>query len=395
MPKPELALPVVPAIPRRDFLRGVSAASLAMTVGGGPLAAEDARSAKSELIVRGAGPMNLEMPFQALDGLITPNELFYVRNHFPVPQLDSTTWRLEVTGRVATPLRLSLKQLQELSKVEQVALLECAGNGRAFLEPKAKGVQWEMGAVGNAKWKGVPLAAVLDQAGIGEDVVDVILEGADKGEVADDPKSPGAIHFARSLPIEKALNSDVLLAWGMNGEPLPAEHGFPLRAIVPGWYGMASIKWLKRIIVADRPFHGYYQSLHYSYFQRLEGTPSLTPITTIQVKSHIARPAAAETIPAGRDYRVHGAAWAGECAVTKVELSLDNGKSWTPIRLARQEHPHAWRLWEFDWKSPPAGKHRLMVRATDEHQRTQPLTRDADRRNYVINHVVPVEVTVA
>jgi DMSO/TMAO reductase YedYZ molybdopterin-dependent catalytic subunit len=388
---------------RRKFLRSLSAVPLALAApglafGGDPQpdkpAESEAEKSSGKLIVRQKDPANLEMPFASLKGFVTPNDLFYVRNHFAVPRLDPREWRLELAGEVERPLRLSYDDLRKLPSATQITLLECAGNGRSFLEPKAKGVQWGTGAVGNAEWTGVPLSAVLEKAGVKKSAVEVILEGADKGTVADEPKSPGEIHFARSLPLDKALRPDVLLAYRMNGEPLPAEHGFPLRAVVPGWYGMASIKWLTRIVVVAEPFHGYYQSLHYTYFQRRHGLPSVAPITTIEVKSHIARPAAEEKVPAGKPYRVYGAAWSGECAVRKVELSLDGGKTWATAKLAEQKQPHTWQLWEFAWKSPPSGAHELISRATDANGRTQPLTRDADRRSYMINHVVGVPVRV-
>src|SRR5262249_8817853 len=161
---------------------------------------------------------------------------------------------------------------------------------------RAKGLLWEGGAVGNAVWTGVPLADILQKAGIGSTAVDVVLEGADKGAVNDDPKTPGVIQFARSIPKARAMQSDVLLATHMNGVPLPQAHGYPLRAVVPGWYGVASIKWLQRVVVLDRPFDGYHQSMDYAIFQRTHGLASLTPITELQVKAQIARPARFETV---------------------------------------------------------------------------------------------------
>src|SRR4029077_9019345 len=198
-------------------------------------------------------------------------------------------------------------------------LLECAGNSRVFLVPKASGVPWELGAVGTAAWSGVPLAAILDRAGIRDGAVEVILEGADTGEVREPPtayQSPGRIPFARSLPLAKA-RQDVVLAHRMNGAELPAPHGFPLRAVVPGWYGMASIKWLSRIIVASEPFNGYYETVDYAYWQRRESGPVLVPLTTMQVKAEIAHPENNEIIRANGKYLVNGAAWTAEEAISK------------------------------------------------------------------------------
>jgi DMSO/TMAO reductase YedYZ molybdopterin-dependent catalytic subunit len=255
-------------------------------------------------------------------------------------------------------------------------------------------VQWELGGVSTAAWTGVKLAALLQRAGVQRDAVDVVLEGADHGEPGNEPKPPGGIHFARSMPLAKARSASVLLAYKMNGATLPALHGFPLRAVVGGWYGMASVKWLTRILVTDRPFHGYNQSIDYAIWERVSGVPSLTPITQIQVKAAIARPTSGERIPAQRQYRVHGAAWAGEADVARVELSVDGGTTWNQARLRGQAVPLCWRLWDFAWTPHSAGKHTLMVRAADNHGNVQPMKRDPDRRNYMITHVQPCEVQV-
>lgn len=241
------------------------------------------------MIIREKEPANLEMPFATLDGFITPNERFYVRCHFPVPQIEVRDWRLKIEGAVDRPLELNYDQICKMKTRTIAATLECAGNSRVFLVPKVKGVQWELGAVGNAEWTGVPLGDLLNQAGIKSDAVDVILEGADNGTIAEPPRPTGNIHFARSLPKAKAMD-DVLLAFQMNGEPLPASHGYPLRAIVPGWYAMASIKWLQRIIVTAQPFNGYYETVDYAYWQRTDTGPTLMPINEMQVKAEIARP---------------------------------------------------------------------------------------------------------
>ncbi len=217
-------------------------------------------------IVRGEEPLNLEMPFGNLDGFITPTEAFYVRTHFPIPKIDKNKWRLRVEGEVKEPFEMNYEELLKLESRKIPVTLECAGNNRNFLEPKVKGAQWGLGAVGNAEWTGVPLSILLDRAGVNSVASEVILEGADGGKL-EDPKSPaGELRFARSIPLTKA-REDVLLAYKMNEVDLPAQHGFPLRAIVPGWYAMASIKWLERIIVTNKPFTGYYQTLDYAYWK--------------------------------------------------------------------------------------------------------------------------------
>jgi len=376
---------------RRDFVRTALATPFLLN---GLRAGEPTPPAFPGLIVRAREPRNLEFPLSELKGPIVPNEQFYVRSHFATPTVDDNTWRLKVEGAVERPLELSYEELTKLPSRTMTATLECAGNGRVFLTPPAGGVQWSQGAVGNAEWGGIPLATVLDKAGLKDKAVDVILEGADSGQINSDPKSPGPIHFARSLPVDKAKSDSVLLAHKMNGEDLSVDHGHPVRAVVGGWYGMASVKWLTRIVVTDRPFQGFFQALDYTYFVRRDGLPTLTPITTIEPKAVLARPGPGEVIPAGKSFRLFGAAWAGERPIAKVEVSLDGGKTWTGAKLLGDAKPLQWVLWEYSWGSPEKGTASIVARATDDMGNTQPATRDPDRRNYMISHLVPTTVTV-
>ena len=263
-------------------------------------------------IVRSEEPLNLEMPFEKLDGFITPTESFYVRTHFPIPKIDKKKWRLRVEGEVEKPFEITFDQLIKLQSCTIPATLECAGNNRDLLEPKVKGVQWGLGAVGNAEWTGVPLSILLDRAGVKSNAREIILEGADEGPL-EDPKAPrGNVRFARSIPLAKA-REDVLLAYRMNDVDLTAEHGFPVRAVVPGWYAVASIKWLQRIIVTDKPFNGYYQTLDYAFWKNNE----LVPLSEMQIKAEIAQPADGEVVSANSIVRVHGAAWTSGAEITK------------------------------------------------------------------------------
>ncbi len=347
------------------------------------------------LIPREREPVNLEFPFAALDGVVTPDSLFYVRNHFPIPRIDSADWRLTISGEVDRNLVIGYDELRNLPSKTVMATLECAGNGRVFLVPKVSGTAWGQGAVSNAEWTGVPLSVLLAKAGIRAGAVDIVLEGADRGEVKADPKSPGPIHFARSLPLSKAMQDEVLIAYAMNGKDLSPEHGFPARAVVPGWYGMASVKWLNRIIVTDHEFQGYWQTLEYVAWKRENGLPVLVPLGEAQVKSQIARPAAYEAVAAGSKYRIHGAAWSGESAVAHVELSFDGGANWVTATLVDAPLRFAWCRWEHLWSVPEScGRLSLLTRATDQAGNVQPDHRDPDRRNYVINHIVPVEIDV-
>src|SRR5881275_36136 len=313
-------------------------------------------------IVRSEDPLNLEMPFSSLDQFITPTKSFYVRTHFPIPAIDRDEWRLHVEGEVEKPFAINYEELLKLKSLTIPVTLECAGNNRKFLEPKVKGVQWRLGAVGTAEWTGVPLAIFLDRAEVKPEAREVILEGADGGVLEEAKRPPGIVKFARSIPLLKA-REDVLLAYEMNGNELPPQHGFPLRAIVPGWYAMASIKWLQRVIVTDRPFTGYYQTIDYAYWKRRGDIGELIPVAEMQVKAEIAKPVHGETVPSSSNVRVHGAAWTSDREITKVELSTDGGSTWNETNLLSEPKPNAWRLWEFNWQTPSVpGKQTLVAR---------------------------------
>jgi DMSO/TMAO reductase YedYZ molybdopterin-dependent catalytic subunit len=345
-------------------------------------------------IVRSEQPLNLEMPFETVESFITATQSFYVRTHFPIPKIDRDAWWLHVEGEVEKPFTINYQELLELKSVTVPVTLECAGNNRDFLQPKVKGVQWGLGAVGTAEWVGVPLSVLLDRAVVRSNAREVVLEGADHGMLDDAKSPPGELTFSRSVPLEKAQR-DVLLAYRMNGKDLPPEHGFPVRVIVPGWYAMASIKWLQRIIVTREPFTGYYQTLDYAYWKRRGDIAELSPVAELQVKAEIARPVQGETVSANSTVRVHGAAWASENDIVRVEVSTDGGSTWNEATLLGESKPNAWRFWEFNWQTPAApGNQTLVARATDSLGQTQPAYRDPDRGTYMINHLVPIEVEV-
>jgi DMSO/TMAO reductase YedYZ molybdopterin-dependent catalytic subunit len=393
-----------PGLMRREFIRQLALAALPLAAAGsGRATAQDKRvprtnspASPSNVIVRQHDPDNFEYPFANLTDFLTPNDRFYVRNHFAEPEIDADNWRVKVEGAVERAFDLGIDEFRKLPSRKVTALLECSGNGRIRLKPPQLGIRWDKGAVGNAEWTGVPLAEVLKRAGVKSNAVEVVFEGADRGTL-DAPltKSPGEISFARSLPLSKAKHPDVLLAYQMNGRDLPVAHGYPLRVIVPGWYGMASVKWLARIIVSEQPFLGYFQMLSYTIWRRRAGIAELTSVAELQVKSQIARPTRDEVIAANSQYRVFGAAWTGEGQVTKVEVSTDGGKRWSDARLLEKPVRYAWRLWEYEWSTPAkGGRHVVMARATDDRGNVQPMDRDPDRRDAVITHVEPVPVEV-
>jgi DMSO/TMAO reductase YedYZ molybdopterin-dependent catalytic subunit len=247
-----------------------------------------------------------------LDSFLTLTELFYIRSHFPAPSLDAGSYRLEIGGAVANPLSLSYPELRRMRSKTWVATLECAGNSRVFLVPQVDGAQWELGAVGNAEWTGVPLPDLLERAGLEEDACEIVLEGADRGTPKEPPVPPNPISYARGLERDKAMRREVLIAYQMNGRDLPQDHGYPVRAIVPGHYGMASVKWLTRIRAVREPFRGYWQTSDYGYWDDVEGVPIRRALGEMQVKSEIARPGVYETISPNASYTIAGAAWSGE-----------------------------------------------------------------------------------
>jgi len=372
---------------RRDLFRAAAAL---------PFALRSAPAADfTGMIVRQSEPQNLEMPFASLDEWIVPTERFYVRSHFPTPKLDPKEFRLVVEGHVENRLELTLDDVKKLGEATTPLTMECAGNGRVFLAPAVRGLQWAHGAVGNANWTGVPLGAILERAKPKAGASDVVLAGADRGAIAADPATPGPIPFSRSLPLAKAKKDETRIAWGMNGEPLTAAHGAPLRAVVGGWFGMASVKWLQRIVVTDRPFQGYFQTMDYSQYVRPNGhDPETAPVTEMQPKAAIARPGPGEVLPLGKAATVFGAAWTGESAVAKVELSADDGKTWTEVKLDDKPKSFCWVLWKHEWTPKAAGPAKLLVRCTDARGGTQPAKRDSDRRSYAINHLISTYVTV-
>ena len=378
---------------RREWLKLASVAAV-------PLAARRASAQGVPatpfpgMTVRMTEPRNVEFPFAELKGFQTPTEQFYVRSHFALPKIDTANYKLTVEGEVENRLTLTLDELAKLGEASMPLTLECAGNGRVALVPQPRGLQWGLGAVGTAEWAGVPLAAVLDRAKVKPGAVDVVLVGADAGAVAGDAPSPGVIHYDRGIPLAKALKPESILATKMNGEALTASHGAPLRAVVGGWYGMASVKWLTRIIVTPKRHDGFWQTIDYSVFERRAGLPSLVPVTAMQPKASIARPAFGEVVAVNRPVTVTGAAWAGEEAVERVEVSVDGGATWAAARFTTDAKPMCWRLWEFPWTPGTRGPAKLVARATATGGATQPAGRDPDRRTYMINHLVPVEVLV-
>ncbi len=348
-----------------------------------------------ELKIRIHKPLNVEASFLNPPTALTSAAHFFIRDHFPVPILDAATWQLKVDGAVSKPLSLSLADLKALPTSTYTCVLECAGNGRLFLPNVPEGVQWGLGAAGCAAWTGVPLRDVLALAGLEPDAIEFIFEGADHGIPEKQLKPKNEIYYSRSIPLKAAMQPEVLLAWQMNGEDLPLAHGAPVRLIVPGWYSVASVKWLTKITVLTRPFLGYFQTVEYAYWSHSGSLPpERIPITEIFLTSQIAHPVMHEQVRVGEVCRVHGAAWGSGALVDRVEVSTDKGLSWHAATIDGSAEDHAWQLWHWEWTPVKIGKCTLMSRATDREGKTQPSQHNEDYESYIIDHTlsIPVEV---
>jgi len=384
-------------ISRRDFLKGASGVIAASAVPPRLVWATDDASAaipgEEGMIVRSARFLDLESPPEFLTSWITPVPHFFVRNHMHEPStLDASTWRLTIGGAVEKPLTLSLKDLARIEKHSITNTLECAGNGRGLQQPHVAGVQWQKGAVGNARFSGPRLRDILQRAGVKPAGKHVMFHGLDE--------VPGKVPpFIRSIPIEKATDGDTLIATHMNDAPLNKHHGFPARSLVPGWIGAASCKWLSEIKVLEQEFDGNFMKPGYR-FPNHPGKPGepASPddthvLTALSVKSIIASPADGSTL---KSHAVHikGVAWAGEADIARVEVSTDSGATWKPAQLGHQQAKYAWRLWSYDWKAPKAGDYTFRARATDNQGRTQPETAVWNPSGYLYNAIDQVKIRV-
>jgi len=348
----------------------------------------DTEAGERKLVTVRSRPFNAETPLVALREPLTPTENIYVRSNFSFPDLQSDSWHLRVDGAVARPLELSLNDLMAMPSRTITSTMECAGNGRLGFAPLPRGEPWALGAVSTAIWEGASLADLLREAGLASSAIEVLFEGADRGVVSE---INADISFARSLPIAKSLQIDTLLAYRLNGQLLPPEHGAPLRLVVPDWYGMASVKWLVRITALEQPFTGYYQAQRY-ILDWSDGA-DYVPVQTMGVRSIITSIAPGDVLPPGR-HVISGVAWSGEGAITEVRVSTGSDEPWQTARLTGPALPHAWRQWEYDWDASRAGRHALRSMATDEHGNVQPDPARWNRLGYCNNSVQTVSVEV-
>ena len=335
---------------------------------------------------------NSGMPLEALRWPITPLGLHYLLIHYDIPAVDAAAWRLELGGAVERPLALSLDELQRRETVTVPVTMECAGNGRARLEPRPVSQPWLTEAVGTAAWTGTPLAPLLHEAGVGAGAIEVLFTGLDRGVEGGVPQA-----YERSLPLAEALEAGAILAWGIGDAPLPPQHGFPLRLVVPGWYGMTNVKWLRAITLLDAPFEGYQQARGYR-MRRSEDEVG-EPVTRMLPRALMTPPGVPDFLTRRRfveagDQRLEGRAWSGRGPIERVEVSTDGGESWADAELGDAPGPHAWRGWSYGWRAEP-GDHVLACRATDAAGNVQPLEPEWNLGGYANNAVQRIDVEVA
>jgi sulfane dehydrogenase subunit SoxC len=335
---------------------------------------------------------NHALPLEALRHEITPVGLHYLLTHFDIPVIDPTSWRLTVGGLVARPLSLSLDDIRSRPSVTLPVTMECAGNGRAFLAPRPVSQPWLTEAVGTARWTGTPLAAILDEAGPLEDGVDVVFTGADRG-------LEGGLeqNYERGLSVEEAMRENILLAYEINGMALPPQHGFPVRLLVPGWYGMTSVKWLREVSVSAEPFEGYQMTRAYRLKQSDEELGE--PLQRILPRALMAPPGIPEFATRDRyvpleTCELSGRAWSGHGPVTRVEVSTDGGRTWADAEVGPAPSAYAWHPWSFSWDPPVPGEYEVRCRATDAAGNVQPDDPPWNWGGYANNAVQRVPVIV-
>lgn len=381
-------------ISRRRFLRFLLGSVGTACISG--LRLPLARAQPAPLVLKPTPPQffydhgsNKEMRWEVMAnrGYLVPNEFFFVRNHTRTPRIDPKTWRLRVEGSgVSRPREFTYDEILNMPSVSVIRFIECAGNGRSFFEAaygrRAQGTQWKLGAIGVAEWTGVPLREVLERAGLKRTARDVMPEGLDD------------LRVRRPIPIEKALAEDTLLVYAMNGDVLPPDHGFPVRLLVPGWIGVANIKWVGRIEVSETPLYSPWNTESYVLIgpDYKPNPPALGPILTLQnVKSAFELPWDGE-IPAGRRL-LRGRSWSGHGRIARVEVSFDRGITWRPARLRDPNISQAWVRWEIEWDAQP-GQYSLRARATDERGNTQPVSVPFNEQGYLYGAIVGHPITV-
>lgn len=349
-------------------------------------------SGKPSLVVRRLHPDNRETPLSFIKTDTIDNDLFYRRNHFPYPVLPQASFWLPVNGLVNTPRIFSMDELMKMPSKSLKVVLECAGNKRRFFKSNIFGEQWEKGAMSQGYWKGVPLKTLLDITGVRPGAKEVVIEGYDYGKP---PNINQAVIFARSIPLEKAMHPDTFIAYQYNHQPISFKHGYPLRLIVPQWYAVASVKWIKQISVIDYEFKGLFQTVDYVYYPDKESDAGAYPVTTLNVNSSIQKQLNMEILDTGK-HQIRGIAWTGAGKIAKVEISTDGGIHWFKAKLAPQSagENYAWAPWSYEWTAVTKGEYTILAKATDTCHRTQPTTPLWNRKGYGYNAIDQIKVKI-
>ncbi|MFP5115573.1 sulfite oxidase [Bacillaceae bacterium C204] len=346
---------------------------------------------KPHLTTRSLHPESQETPIQFIETDIMNNHLFYRQNHFSYPSLSYSNYWLPINGSVLTQKLLSMQDLLQLPSKTVKVILECAGNKRSFFDPKVFGEQWEKGAISQGYWKGVPLRTLLELAGIREGAKEVIVEGYDYGKRTD---LDSIFTYARSLPIEKALHPDTIIAYEYNNQPIPFKHGYPLRLIVPQWYAMASVKWIKQITITDSKFKGPFQSIDYVYYPHKESNKDAIPVTNINVNSTIQKPLDMDVLNTGK-HLIKGIAWTGKGYITRIEVSTDNGQTWSNTKIENKNADvYDWVSWSYEWSILEKGEYTILSKATDSTNRIQPTTPFWNKKGYGYNAIDKIKVKI-
>jgi DMSO/TMAO reductase YedYZ molybdopterin-dependent catalytic subunit len=334
---------------------------------------------------------NRGMPLEALRYPITPTGLHYLLIHYDIPAVNAEEWRLKIAGRVAAPLELTLEEIKKRPRRTVPVTMECAGNGRALFAPRRISQPWLLEAIGTAEWTGTPLRSILQEAGLSADAVEIVFTGLDRGVEGDQIQ-----YYQRSLTVDEATRDEVLVAYEMNGEPLPPQHGYPLRLLMPGWYGMASVKWLDRIEAVTEPFQGYQMVRAYRYAQSADGpgeAVNLMRERALMIPPGIPDFMTRDRLVEAGPVTLAGKAWAGRVSVSRVEVSVDAGQSWFEAQLGESGSPYAWRTWTCVWNATP-GAYTLYVRASDANGNVQPVVQQWNFGGYGNNGVQRLNVVV-
>ena len=394
MMKPSI-LPRDLAISRRDLARLIGAAAaahMASTAAKAAWAPND--RVKSGMIVRSGRQDNLEMPMSGFLDELTPVEHFFTRSHHYPAKVELSTWKLEITGAVSKPQNLDFETIRKLPKVETVAVCECAGNGRGFYEPSMPGLQWGHGGVGNAKWGGVRLADVLELAGADRNAAELVFDGADV-PIGTMPE------FLRSIPTQRGFAPDTLLAYEMNGQPLPSAHGFPLRVVVPGWASDCWVKWLTKIDVSKTEFDGFFMKSAYRHPGRgvrpgyAVDPAAMSPVTRLRAKSVIAYPADGAEVAVGKPLNIRGVGWTGDGnKLSILQISLDGGRTWISPQGGTFNGNYAWRTWQYNYTPDKEGYVQISVRCGDDHGDFQPIVQSWNPSGYLWNVIHTIGVNV-